>query len=321
MTVNKTALSAWGVFLFLIACFIIGEYHFILCHTGTIQVRSSLQKKAFSDYTALKLNESEQLRFLDTKPLTLAYATCAPVKRLQTVEEQSVTVEPLAQKKRKAQTKKITRGRKRKRPLLRTHTEKVSVTTPVVPANRVRRRRGRVYREQSYEEVPRKALPTRKRVSSCVTIKPATAQAAWMQLQREPLFSWPVQPADFWISSLFGPRRKPSGVWGFHAGIDMAAPRGTPVFAAASGIIVEAAYSPGYGNYIMIAHNRKFKTRYAHLDKILVRVGQKVSSDDCIGRVGATGFVRKSRRGGSAAHLHFEVYMKGKAVNPFYFLA
>ena len=71
----------------------------------------------------------------------------------------------------------------------------------------------------------------------------------------------------------------------------------------------------------MIAHNRKFKTRYAHLDKILVRVGENVCSGDCIGRVGATGFVRKSRRGGSASHLHFEVYMKGKPVNPFFFLA
>ena len=78
-----------------------------------------------------------------------------------------------------------------------------------------------------------------------------------------------------WVSSLFG-SRKLGGTKGFHAGIDLAAPRGTPVYAAEAGIIIEAAYSAGYGNYILIAHNRKFKTRYAHLDKILVHAGEKV---------------------------------------------
>ena len=162
--------------------------------------------------------------------------------------------------------------------------------------------------------------PLKNITISVKTIRPAKAHVLWKKLQREPLFAWPLQSDHFWVSSLFGPR-KLGGRHGFHAGVDLAAPRGTPVYAAAGGVIDEACYSAGYGNYILIAHNRKFKTRYAHLDKIHVRSGQVVNSGDCIGRVGATGFVRKSRRGGSASHLHFEVYMKGKPVNPFFFLA
>ncbi len=152
-------------------------------------------------------------------------------------------------------------------------------------------------------------------------IKPVAADATWRKLRQEPLFSWPIDPSLFWVSSQYGPRKKPSGRSGFHKGVDLAAMKGTPVRAAGEGTVVEAGYSLGYGNYITIGHEGAFKTRYAHLDKILVQVGQSVTVGDHIGRVGATGFVRKSKWGGSGSHLHFEVYMNGKAVNPFYFLA
>jgi murein DD-endopeptidase MepM/ murein hydrolase activator NlpD len=129
---------------------------------------------------------------------------------------------------------------------------------------------------------------------------------------------WPIDRSSFWLSSFFGPR-KHNGRWAFHRGIDMAAVRGTPVKAAASGVVVEVRYAQGYGKTIVIAHNAKYKTRYAHLNNILVKVGQKVENGDYVGRVGATGFVR-SKRGGDASHLHFEVYVYGKQVNPMYFL-
>ncbi len=132
-------------------------------------------------------------------------------------------------------------------------------------------------------------------------------------------FSLPIARSSFWLSSLFGPRKKANGMWGFHYGIDMAAAKGTPVYTAASGVVVEARYSSGYGKTIVVAHNKKYRTRYAHLDKILVRVGQKVDRAQLIGRVGATGFVRKS--GNDASHLHFEVYVYGKKANPLYFLS
>lgn len=131
--------------------------------------------------------------------------------------------------------------------------------------------------------------------------------------------TWPIDRSQFWLSSFFGPRRKPDRSWGFHYGVDMASCKGTPVHAAAEGVIVESCHSnKGYGNTIVIQHNRKYKTRYAHLEKILAHVGKKVERGDLIGKVGATGAVR-SRRGRDASHLHFEVYAFGKQVNPLYF--
>lgn len=140
-------------------------------------------------------------------------------------------------------------------------------------------------------------------------------------IKRDPIFIWPLDRSQFWLSSIFGPRKKPDGSWGFHSGIDMAAVKGTPVKAAGAGIVKQAESVPGYGNTIVIVHDKKFKTRYAHLDKIGVRVGQKVSKAEYIGNVGETGFVRKSKKGTDASHLHFEVEVFGKRVNPFYFLA
>lgn len=131
-------------------------------------------------------------------------------------------------------------------------------------------------------------------------------------------FIWPIDRSQFWLSSFFGPRRKPDGSAGFHYGIDMAAVRGTPVKTAADGVVIEAHYHTGYGNTVVISHTNKYKTRYAHLDKILVSVGQKVECGTFIGKVGATGAVRK-KRGRDASHLHFEVYSFGKQINPLYF--
>lgn len=132
-------------------------------------------------------------------------------------------------------------------------------------------------------------------------------------------FMWPVDRSNFWISSPFGPRRKANGAMGFHKGLDLAAVRGTPVKAAANGVVVEARYAPGYGNTIVIAHNHKYRTRYAHLHRMHVKVGQKVARGQGIGQVGSTGHVR-SKPGRSGAHLHFEVYVFGKHMNPIYFL-
>jgi murein DD-endopeptidase MepM/ murein hydrolase activator NlpD len=131
-------------------------------------------------------------------------------------------------------------------------------------------------------------------------------------------FILPIEQSKFWLSSFFGPRKKPSGAWGFHYGIDMAAPRGTPVKSAATGIVEHAGRGAGYGNMVMIKHDAVYKTRYAHLDTIAVKVGQKVTVGQKIGTVGDTGFTRKS--GKDASHLHFELYERGKQVNPLYFL-
>ena len=131
------------------------------------------------------------------------------------------------------------------------------------------------------------------------------------------LFSWPIDPAHFWLSSLYGPRKNPSG-WKFHQGLDMAAIRGTPVKAASAGEVIEAGFnSHGYGKAVMIVHANQYKTFYAHLDKILVHPGQYVERGTVIGKVGSTGNARGKY---DASHLHFQIYVADKTVNPLYLI-
>lgn len=131
-------------------------------------------------------------------------------------------------------------------------------------------------------------------------------------------FHWPLELHHFWISSLFGARKKANGTPGFHYGIDLAAMKGTTVKAAAAGVVIQAQYLPGYGNNILIQHNKYYRTRYAHLHTMNVSEGQKISIGQKIGTVGATGSVRKSGR--DASHLHFEIYHNGSHVNPLRYL-
>ena len=89
---------------------------------------------------------------------------------------------------------------------------------------------------------------------------------------------------------------------------------GTPIYATADGLVVNAAYnSGGYGNLIKIDHGRGIETRYGHLSAIGVRSGQRVKRGELIGRMGSTG-----RSTGS--HLHYEVRIDGRAVNPIPFM-
>ncbi|MCW1930237.1 MAG: M23 family metallopeptidase, partial [Candidatus Kerfeldbacteria bacterium] len=128
----------------------------------------------------------------------------------------------------------------------------------------------------------------------------------------EPIFDLPIDRNSFWLSSPFGVRRRPGGGREFHFGIDMAAVRGTPVKAAGDGVVVQAGHQPGYGNVVVIKHDAKFKTRYAHLSKILIRAGAQVQAGEIVGKVGSTGNARASGKTRDASHLHFEVEMYGK---------
>jgi murein DD-endopeptidase MepM/ murein hydrolase activator NlpD len=131
-------------------------------------------------------------------------------------------------------------------------------------------------------------------------------------------FIWPIDTDKFWLSSLFGPRKRVDGSWGFHHGIDMAAVKGTIIHAVKAGTVVEASFQKGYGNTVVIKHADNIKTRYAHLNAIRTYVGQKVKQGTVIGTVGETGFIRKKGKDGS--HLHFEVYEQGKRINPLHCL-
>jgi murein DD-endopeptidase MepM/ murein hydrolase activator NlpD len=131
-------------------------------------------------------------------------------------------------------------------------------------------------------------------------------------------FAWPIDRNQFWISSFFG-RRKLKGVWGTHYGIDLAAIKGTPVKAIAGGKVLEAGFVRGYGNTVLVQHNQKYRSRYAHMNQIKVHAGQTIEAGRCIGTVGDTGYVKKSGR--DASHLHLEIYRYGVHVNPLSVLA
>lgn len=157
----------------------------------------------------------------------------------------------------------------------------------------------------------------RKKIPKKVFYK-SLRQKTRYEPQRDFVFCWPIDLQNFWLSSLFGPRKRPNGHVEFHHAIDMAACKGTPVKAAAAGKVLLAQTLPGYGNCVMIEHNCRYKTRYAHMHRIAVHSGQVVSQGEVIGTVGDTGLVRKSGR--DASHLHFEVHQDGRRVNPLGFL-
>jgi murein DD-endopeptidase MepM/ murein hydrolase activator NlpD len=98
-----------------------------------------------------------------------------------------------------------------------------------------------------------------------------------------------------------------------HAGIDLAGPLGTPVYATADAVVGRSEWANGYGNLIELNHGRGIQTRYGHLSKSLVKPGQRVKRGEQIALMGSTG-----RSTGS--HLHYEVRIDGKAVNPVPFL-
>lgn len=99
----------------------------------------------------------------------------------------------------------------------------------------------------------------------------------------------------------------------FHAGLDFAAPQGTPIYATADGTVKQAGNTgDGYGNHIIINHGFSYETLYGHMFRIKARVGQRVKRGEVIGWVGSTG---KS----TGPHLHYEVHKNGKPLDPIYF--
>ena len=118
---------------------------------------------------------------------------------------------------------------------------------------------------------------------------------------------WPTKGR---FSSGFGNRKSPfTGKKEFHKGIDISSPRGTPVYAPAAGVVIYAKRFSTYGNVIDLDHGIGITTRYAHLHKIAVKLGQVVTRGELIGYVGNTGR-------STASHLHYEVHVDDKLVNP-----
>jgi len=116
------------------------------------------------------------------------------------------------------------------------------------------------------------------------------------------------------LTSGYGVRSDPfRGRAAMHAGIDLAGPINTPIYATADAVVDRSQWANGYGNLIELNHGRGIQTRYGHLTRSIVQAGQRVKRGDLIGYMGSTG-----RSTGS--HLHYEVRVDGKAVNPVPFM-
>ena len=119
-----------------------------------------------------------------------------------------------------------------------------------------------------------------------------------------------IWPVNGWISSQFGFRKSPfTGKREFHKGLDIANRKGSPVIATADGTITFVGRKGSLGNAVIIDHGFGTVTRYAHLDKILCKNGDKVQRSDTIGLVGNSGR-------STGPHLHYEVHLSGVPVNP-----
>lgn len=150
----------------------------------------------------------------------------------------------------------------------------------------------------------KKSKKESKSTTSKTDIKPQKAPEVYVE-RNENKFIWPV---DGVVTSKYGVRRGRQ-----HDGIDISAPRGTPVRAAAKGKVVFAKKMSGYGNLVVIKHSGNFFTAYAHLHEYKVALSDKVSQGQLIGLVGSTGR-------SSGPHCHFEVRHGAESRNPLFFL-
>lgn len=119
-----------------------------------------------------------------------------------------------------------------------------------------------------------------------------------------------ANPVNGWITSGFGKRISPfTGQLAYHKGIDIASPIGTPIRAPAEGVVIFSGTKAGFGNFIMIAHGYGVVTRYGHNSQNMVQPGQRVKRGEQIASVGMTGRT-------TGPHLHYEVWVNGRAQNP-----
>jgi murein DD-endopeptidase MepM/ murein hydrolase activator NlpD len=155
-----------------------------------------------------------------------------------------------------------------------------------------------VVQSKSYDDVVEMAKNKEKRLAARPAIQPVSIK----ELTR--------------FGSSFGFRFHPIlHVVRMHAGIDLTCAKGTNIFATADGIVVEAGYtSGGYGRKILIDHGYGYSTLYGHCDKVFVKHGDQVKRGDIIGAVGSTGL-------SLAPHLHYEVHVNNRAVNPINYYA
>ncbi len=139
--------------------------------------------------------------------------------------------------------------------------------------------------------------------------------AKFLRERRSILASTPsIWPVRGWVTSGFGYRRSPfTGKRQFHTGIDIATRLGTPIVAPADGVVTYTGWEGGFGRMLVINHGHGIVTRYGHLHRILVKVGQRVKRGQVIATVGNSGR-------STGPHLHYEVLLSGVPTNPRYYI-
>ena len=157
------------------------------------------------------------------------------------------------------------------------------------------------YKQAQYQEWLATYVPptTRPAVSTTAPSVQAPSSSGWIS----PLTSYN-------LTSPFGMRIHPVLKYErMHSGVDMAAPKGTPIYAAKAGKVTAAKYSSSAGNYVSLNHGDGFSSIYMHMTHSIVSVGQYVSTGQVIGYVGSTGI-------STGNHLHFGIAYNGTYVNP-----
>lgn len=150
-----------------------------------------------------------------------------------------------------------------------------------------------------FNPIPTEIMPSEENESPLGFISP---------LEFKSDFDWPVDKARLTRGFLPNARPRP------HLGLDLAAAKGTPIFAALGGHVIYAGSGfRGYGRFVIIEHNDEWATFYGHLDKILIKQGQTIKQGELIGKMGRTGRA-------TGTHLHFELRKDRKAIDPIAFL-
>ena len=169
---------------------------------------------------------------------------------------------------------------------------------------------------------PRPADPSRDLSRLQQDLERTAAQTRLVRARLDPIVDrWnhtpSIPPTAGYLSSPFGIRLVPfarsnesdDGLLGFHSGIDITNAEGTPIQATADGEVEEAGWMERYGNGVVLSHGPGVETLYAHMSRILVKEGQQVVRGDILGEMGRTG-------NATGVHLHYEVRLKGRPVNP-----
>lgn len=151
---------------------------------------------------------------------------------------------------------------------------------------------------------------TRRYVATVLVLTMLLAGLLMGAGRKTPVWHFPLSGVEWHVSDPYGARTDPfTGQETFHHGIDLACAEGTGVLAAQDGVVLTAACSESYGNYLCIVHPDGYETRYAHLQYLYARPGEVVQAGQLLGTVGRTGRA-------TGPHLHLELWEQGTDRNP-----